>query len=89
MKFENQTFKDMDVTLDYNEFVSCTFERCRILFHGGGFAISKPRMVDTQFVFREAAQHTLVLLNLLTLLNKMDPTPTRALIDQAASPSAS
>jgi len=43
-------------------------------------------MVDTQFVFREAAQHTLVLLN---LLNKMDPNLTRALIDQAASPSAS
>jgi len=86
MKFENQTFKDMDVTLDYNEFVSCTFERCRILFHGGGFAISKPKMIDTQFVFREAAQHTLVLLN---LLNKMDAGLTRSLIDQASSPSLS
>jgi hypothetical protein len=86
MKFENETFKDTIVTLDYNEFVSCTFERCRILFHGGGFAISKPKMIDTQFVFREAAQHTLVLLN---LLNKMDASLTRSLIDQAASPALS
>lgn len=86
MKFENQTFKDMVVTLDYNEFVSCTFERCRILFHGGGFAITKPKMIDTQFVFREAAQHTLVLLN---LLNQMDVSLTRSLIDQASSPTLS
>lgn len=82
MKFENQTFKDTIVTLDYNEFVGCTFERCRILFHGGGFAISKPKMIDTQFVFREAAQHTLVLLN---LLDKMDASLTRSLIDQAVA----
>ena len=82
MKFENQTFKDTLVTLDYNEFIGCTFERCQLLFHGGGFSISKPTMIDAQFVFQDAAKHTLVLLN---LLNRMDTNLTRALIEQATS----
>jgi len=85
MKYENQTFTDAVVTLDYNEFISCTFQRCQIVFHGGGFAISKPTMIDTRFLFADQAHTTLVLLNLLT---QIDSNLTRALIEHVGQAAA-
>jgi hypothetical protein len=39
MKFENQTFVDQDITLDYNEFVDCQFRDCRIHYHGSPWSV--------------------------------------------------
>jgi hypothetical protein len=39
MRFENQTFTNTDVTLDWNHFENCTFKDCRIICFGGNFSI--------------------------------------------------
>jgi hypothetical protein len=85
MKFENQTFTDTVVTLDYNEFLNCTFTRCRIVFHGGGFAIAAPKLNASQFVLADSASNTLALLK---MLNDIDPQMTRSLIDSAGKATA-
>lgn len=34
MKFEQHTFEDQDVLLDANQFVDCTFIRCKLIYMG-------------------------------------------------------
>src|SRR2546426_11606730 len=43
MKHHLKHFKDGDVELDGNEFAGCTFERCQLMYYGGGPPRSKNR----------------------------------------------
>ena len=86
MKFTNRTFDNETVTLDYNEFDSCTFKDCTLAFHGGGFSFTGPTaMNNVRFGVFEAANRTLLFLKMLKavmpelfeqlLANAGEPTP--------------
>jgi hypothetical protein len=41
MRFEKQNFTDTTITLDFNEFVGCTFKGCTLMYYGySGFQLS-------------------------------------------------
>jgi hypothetical protein len=39
MRFENRTFTDEPITLDGNEFVSCVFRRCNVMYSAIGSVV--------------------------------------------------
>ena len=64
MRFEQTTFTS-DVTLDYNEFVDCTFRDCGILFYGGRFSLIRATFQNVRFGFGDAANNTLAFMRLI------------------------
>ncbi len=66
MTFENQTFTNEDINLDFNEFVGCRFEQCAMVFRGLGVVqMDECEFVDCQWTLVDAAAKTV---NLLTTL---------------------
>jgi hypothetical protein len=64
MKFEN--FNGETVDLDYNEFVSCTFRNCTLIYRGGNAPILTGNSFNNfSFVFAGAAGTTLAFLTSL------------------------
>ncbi|MGH8427442.1 MAG: hypothetical protein ACRES7_05595 [Gammaproteobacteria bacterium] len=64
MKFVNKKFTE-DVSIDYNEFVDCEFENCRLLFHGGTFTLTRAKLKNVRFGVADAANHTLLFLRFM------------------------
>jgi hypothetical protein len=89
MRFVNQSFVDADITLDYNEFVDCTFSKCRIHYAGGQFSLVNAQMVgDNTFAFHEAANRTLTWLKLIGSNPTSGEQVIRQLIQSAPTASA-
>lgn len=65
MRFENQTFTGMTVTLDFNEFVDCTIKDCLILCHGGTFRLERTTITSCKFGVGAPASSTLSFLKLV------------------------
>ena len=65
MRFENQSFTGVTVTLDYNQFVHCTFTECLVLCHGGDFLLADTTLVNCRFGVEGMANTTLQFLKLV------------------------
>lgn len=60
MKFEKRTFQNETVTLDFNEFVGCSFKGCALLYHGHtGLSLNGCNLADSQLLFAGPAGMTL------------------------------
>lgn len=70
MRFENRTFTNEDVTLDYNEFFDCTFgDGARLHFGGGQYQMLTCRMAgEISFGFHDNAHRTLIWLKFIRSL---------------------
>ena len=60
MKYADTNFANQDVDLDNNEFISCEFKSCNLIYHGG----KPPSLVNCSFsnfriTFSGAASDTL------------------------------
>lgn len=59
-RYENQTFEDEVIQLDGNQYVGCTFRRCRLQF--GGLAdttLSNNAFHECSWLFTDAAERAL------------------------------
>lgn len=66
MKYVDQVFEQRDVLLDGNEFIRCTFNRCRIVFRGtGSVVLGEPTFNDCGWYFNDAAGNTVAFLAML------------------------
>lgn len=66
MKYEGQTFEDMRVELDGNEYRGCTFTRCTFVYRGGGVPVLSGCTVnEMNFAFDDAAGRTMLFLGQL------------------------
>ena len=83
MRFENQTFTDITVTLDYNEFVGCTFRDCTVICHGGTFALTHTTLDNCKFGVAGVANSTL---QFLRLVRASGPNLLQELLDQGTQP---
>jgi hypothetical protein len=70
MKFVDQVFTNTDVTLDYNEFINCTFgNRSRIHFCGGQYQLTDCKIDgEIGFALHDSAHRTLVWLKFIRSL---------------------
>lgn len=63
VKYQNQTFEDVPVELDGNEFHNCTFTRCTFVYRGGGIPLlSGCTVTALKFSLDDAAGRTMLLL---------------------------
>lgn len=85
MKFEDQTFKKTDVTLDYNEFVNCKFVACTIHFAGGQYKIDGCDMDNCKFSFHDAALRTLAYVKMIWSMSG-GPEVVRGLLESTPKP---
>jgi hypothetical protein len=81
MRFENQTFTG-EVTLDFNQFVRCTFQRCTVYFHGFDYQLIETRMEEVRFAFGGPANNTR---GLLKTLRQQEPEVFEQLIQNAGT----
>ena len=65
MRFENQVFSGVTVTLDYNEFHNCTIRDCLVSCHGGDFVLAHTTLVNCRFGVEGMANTTLQFLKLV------------------------
>jgi hypothetical protein len=66
MKFDNQTFQDQAVELDFNQFVTCTFNNCHLIIRGlSPLGIENCRFDNCNFHFDGPAAMTLSNLQVL------------------------
>ena len=66
MKISSQTFRNMDIRLDFGDFENCNFEDCKMVYGGYG----PVRMVGNTFIkvswfFADAAQNTIGFLTVM------------------------
>ena len=66
MKFTNRTFEDQTQKLDGNEFIGCTFRRCKLQFGAtASFALSDCRFDHVRWEFTDAAAATIQCMRIL------------------------
>lgn len=64
--FISNTYKNATVQLDGNNFVRCTFEKCRLEYSGGSPpSLIENSFIDCQWVFNEGAANTATFLRSL------------------------
>ena len=60
MEFRDRTFEDVRIELDANQYVNCTFKRCRIVYSGAGpFSLDGCTFDDVRWQFSGRAANTL------------------------------
>ena len=60
MKISNQSFRKMDIRLDFAEFENCTFEDCKMVYSGyGPVSMVGNTFVNVTWFFADAAQNTI------------------------------
>lgn len=60
MRFENQTFVEQKIQLDWNEFVNCKFIRCNVVYAGAGSTHLAGTEIEECFLhFSDAADRTI------------------------------
>lgn len=66
MRFEGQVFEGKTVVLDFNEFESCVFHRCKVIYHGhSGTAIEGCEFRNVEWSVEGPAALTLTFLKML------------------------
>ncbi len=59
MKFIGQMFRDQTVDLDFQEFVDCRFDRCKLIYRGfGPVQLDRCKFGAVEWTFSDAAQNT-------------------------------
>lgn len=59
MRYESNTFVDMTLDLEGNEFVQCTFKRCTLVYSGGDHIhLDGCKFVNCKWGFKGAAART-------------------------------
>ena len=59
MRIINRTFADDEVVLDFHHFDGCTFQNCKLVFHGyGPVGLETRHFIDCTWAFSGAAAHT-------------------------------
>ena len=84
MKFIKQTFTE-DISIDYNEFIDCTFKNCTIWFHGGLFSLVNAKFDNVRFGCANEAEVTLSFLRMVRTVN---PKLLEQLLNKDQTPSA-
>ncbi|MDZ7689641.1 MAG: hypothetical protein U5K69_00480 [Balneolaceae bacterium] len=60
MEFQNETFTDKKIDLDYNSFVNCEFKNCKFIYHGTGpVGFDSCVFNDVSWTFSDSAANTL------------------------------
>ena len=60
MKFDNQTFRDQAIELDFNQFITCSFHNCNLVIRGfTPLAVENCRFDNCNFHFDGPAGVTL------------------------------
>ena len=60
MKNQNKTFSNETIHMDFNEFDSCTFKDCTLVYHGfGPVSIVGCSFHNVKWTFADAASHTM------------------------------
>lgn len=83
MKFENQTFTGIEVTLDCNQFIDCTIKDCLLAFQGGPFSLVRTKLDHVRFGIGGTAQQTV---NFLKLVRANGPHLVEELLNQGDQP---
>ena len=66
MRYEKQTFESSTIHLDGNEFIECSFVRCKLLFGGQSVPVTRNcQMTDCEMQFVGASHLTIRLLSLM------------------------
>ncbi len=66
MKFENRTFKNEPINLDDNTYIGCKFNRCEVIYSGGGLPnLTNNAFNDCSWTFDGAAARTISLMSAL------------------------
>jgi hypothetical protein len=66
MQFTAQTLADTEAVMDGNVYLGCTFERCKMIYRGGGIPhIADCRFEECTWQFEEAAERTILFMKLL------------------------
>ena len=83
MRFENQTFRNVTINLDYNEFVNCTIRDCTVMCYGGDFSLTHTTLANCKFGVAGMANSTL---QFLKLVRSSGPNLLQELLDQGPQP---
>lgn len=60
MRFKGQKFSKEDVHMDFNEFLSCEFADCNLIYHGyGPIGMEGCSFTNVRWSFSDAAANTL------------------------------
>jgi hypothetical protein len=65
MRYEGRQFDNETIVLDDNEYIDCTFHRCRFQYNGGEFNIERIRFDTLEFTVGGPAARTVMLLQSL------------------------
>jgi len=61
-RHEKESFENQHVVLDGGVFIDCTFRNCSLEYSGGDTYVQNCHGENCQFVWRDAAQRTVILL---------------------------
>ena len=67
-RHEKEAFEGKHVVLDEGVFIDCTFKNCSLEYSGGDTYVQNSHGENCQFVWRDAAQRTVSLLQGLGLI---------------------
>jgi hypothetical protein len=86
MKFENQTFENVTVSLDCNEFIDCELKNCVVTTQGGPYELTRTSFDSTcTFAVTGAGLPTLAFLRLMRdVLKQHNPRIIDDFLDSAA-----
>lgn len=65
MRYEKQEFVGENIRLDDNEYIDCTFTKCKFAYGGGPFNIERIRFDELEFTVEGPAAQTVMLLQAL------------------------
>lgn len=77
-RHEKESFEGQHVVLDEGVFIDCTFKNCSLEYSGGDTYVQNCLGESCQFVWRDAAQRTVNLLQGLGLIAQSPATLTQA-----------
>ncbi len=83
MRFENQTFANQNITLDYNTFVGGVIRNCTLYYYGGEFSLVGTRLENVKFAMAGPANGALMFLRMVRSVN---PTAFGQLMNEAPPP---
>lgn len=65
MRHEKQQFTGETIQLDGNDYIDCSFDKCRFVYGGGEFNIERIRFDEMEFTVEGPAARTVMLLRAL------------------------
>jgi len=83
VRFENQAFAGVTVTLDYNQFLNCVLRDCLVICHGGDFSLVNTTLINCRFGVEGMANTTL---QFLKLVRASGPQLLEELLGQGPQP---